>query len=172
MEDLAISGRMAPRCTRAAKQKRGYCSLWEKPNGTWPYGFCKPIYPRSGHWPLIDENREILFWETHQKVLQSVTPENKYVLSLANLMVLFIVIPVNYTGQIRSKLVSNCNSNGIDSRTLWQSWNEPEIGVLGTIRFLLQWAISLLSFAAPAHLGTSQQIYLCEILHRDWMQKQ
>ena len=132
MEDLAISARMAPRWARVAKQKRRYCSSWEKANGAWFEGFYTTIDPKSGHWPQIDE---ILFGMTHKKVLQLATPENKYAFSLTNPMVLFIIILVNHTGQVRSKLVTNCNSNGIKSRNLWQSWNEPEKTLLGTISF-------------------------------------
>ena len=124
MEYLVISGRMVPRCARDGKQTQSHCSLWEKANGTRFYGFCTTSDPRSGHWAQIDEKQEISFGGPHQKVLRLVTPENKYVFSLANLMVLLIVIPANYTGQVRSKLVINCNTNGIGSRTLWQSWNE------------------------------------------------
>ena len=70
------------KCARAAKQKRAYCSLWEEANGTRFYGFCTTSDPRSGHWPQIDENREILFGGPYKKVLQLVTPDNKYVFSL------------------------------------------------------------------------------------------
>ena len=51
MEDLAISGRMTPRCARAAKQKWGHSWLREKANGAWFYGFYTDIDPGSGHWP-------------------------------------------------------------------------------------------------------------------------
>ena len=48
------------------------------------------------------------FLEGHiKKVLQLGTPEKEYVFSLTNLMVLFIIIPVSYIGQVRSKLVTN-----------------------------------------------------------------
>ena len=47
------------------------------------------------------QNREILFGGPNQNVLQLVTPEKKYVFGLTNLMVMFTLIPVNYT-QVRS----------------------------------------------------------------------
>ena len=99
MEYLAISGRMAPGWAGTAKQKRAYCSWREKANDIRFYVFCTTSDPRSGHWPRNDENREILFGGPHQNVLQLVTTENKYGFSLANLMVFFIVTPVNYAGQ-------------------------------------------------------------------------
>ena len=67
---------------RTAKQKWGCCSLWEKSNGTWFDGLCTTIDPRSGHWPQVDEKREILFGMTHKKALQLVTQDSKYVLVL------------------------------------------------------------------------------------------
>ena len=137
MEDLAISGRMALICARAAKQNRRYCSLWENANGTRFYEFCTASDPRSGHWPQIDENRKILMGRPHQIFLQLMTPENKYIFSLANRIVFLINIPVSYTGQVKSKHVTNWNSNDIGSRTLWQSWNEPVIVVFRYQSFFL-----------------------------------
>ena len=143
MEHLSNSGRMAPRCGRAAKQKWVYYSLWEKTNGTQFYGFCTTSDPGSAHWPQTDENREILFGGPHEKVLQLGTPEKEYVLSLANLIALFIVIPVSYMGQVRSKLVANCTKNlessGGHEMSLKQLFSD-------TIHFLLQRTISSFLF--------------------------
>ena len=78
-------------------------------------------------------------------------------------MVLFIAIPVNYeiryTGRIRPKLVTQCNSNGIKSRTLWWSWNEPEIVVFKYHSFpAYNDQYAGFCFAALAGLRTNQQI--------------
>ena len=77
MEYLTISSRMAPRWARATKLKWAYCLLWNGVNGTYFYKFCKTGDPRSGHWPEIDDNHEILFGQSHQDVLQLGTPQKK-----------------------------------------------------------------------------------------------
>ena len=163
---------MAPRCPRAAtkkkKQQRAYCLLWGKANGTRFYGVCTSSDPRSGHWPQLT-NITFFFEGPHQKALQLETPEKKYVVSLANQMVLFIVRAITQFMSVqnlwRAVIVQNLEFSGSHEMKIKLSFS-------GTIRFLLQRTISSLwlcgsnsSWDQSTNIG--RMVYCC-----DWLEKQ
>ena len=92
MEYQANSGRMAPGCATAAKQKWAYCH-------------------DERNWMVLG----------FMGFAQLVTPENKYLaIRLANLMVLFIIIAVNYKNIIcKGWFVKGCKGCKGWKRVVW-----------------------------------------------------
>ena len=107
MEYLANSGR--PLDAPEPQNKNEHIARYEKKRMVLGFtGFAQLVTPGQVTDLKWTKVTKFCLGRPHQKVLQLGTTENEYVLSLANLMVFFIVILVNYTGQVRSKPVANC----------------------------------------------------------------
>ena len=103
------------------QNKNGHIACYERKRMTLDFtGFAQLVTPGQVTDLKLTKITKYCLKGHIKTVLQLVTTEDNYVFSLANIMVVFTVIPIICTGQVRSKLVTNCNSKGKESRTLWQ----------------------------------------------------